>query len=223
MHAPDSEARRPPASICVFCGSSPGVDGALTDVARDFGSMLARRGLTLVYGGARRGLMGALADAALEDGGRVTGVIPQGLWEREVGHTGLSELLVVDSMHERKALMAERAEAFVALPGGAGTLEELFEVWTWAQLGVHAKPCAALDVGGYYAPLLAFLDHGVREGFVRAAQRSTLVVDDDVARLLDRLDRPLHDRRGAPRAGRPGGAGPPPCRRRRAPRRPPRP
>jgi uncharacterized protein (TIGR00730 family) len=131
--------------------------------------------------------MGAVADAALGDGGRVTGVIPRGLWEREVGHTGLSELLVVDSMHERKALMAERADAFVALPGGAGTLEELFEAWTWAMLGIHAKPVALLDVGGFFAPLLAMLDHMSEAGFVRAAHRQMLLVDDDPERLLARL------------------------------------
>ncbi len=187
MHAPGSEASRPPASICVFCGSNPGVDGALTDMARGFGSMLARRGLMLVYGGARRGLMGALADAALEDGGRVTGVIPRGLWTREIGHTGLSELLVVDSMHERKALMAERADAFVALPGGIGTMEELFEAWTWAVLGIHAKPIALLNVGGFFDPLLAMLDQMTEQGFLRDAHRRMLVVDDAPERLLDRL------------------------------------
>ncbi|MDF1503376.1 TIGR00730 family Rossman fold protein [Roseisolibacter sp. H3M3-2] len=174
-------------SVCVFCGSSPGVDGRHADAARDFGARLARRGLTLVYGGARRGLMGALADAALEDGGRVTGIIPRGLWAREVGHTGLSELLVVDTMHERKALMAERADAFVALPGGAGTLEELFEAWTWAMLGIHAKPVAVLDVDGFFAPLLAMVDHMTEAGFVRAAHRQMLLVDDDADRLLARL------------------------------------
>ena len=175
------------ASLCVFCGSSPGVDARYAEAARDFGARLARRGVALVYGGARRGLMGAVADAALGDGGRVTGVIPRGLWEREVGHTGLSELLVVDSMHERKALMAERADAFVALPGGAGTLEELFEAWTWAILGIHAKPVALLDVGGFFAPLLAMLDHMSEAGFVRAAHRQMLLVDDDPERLLARL------------------------------------
>jgi uncharacterized protein (TIGR00730 family) len=178
-----------PARVCVFCGSSPGTDPALADVARDFGARLARRGVTLVYGGARRGLMGALADAALEDGGRVTGVIPRGLWTREVGHTGLSELLVVDSMHERKALMAERSDAFVALPGGIGTLEELFEAWTWAVLGIHEKPIALLNVGGFFDPLLAMLDQMAAQGFLRDAHRRMLIVDDDAERLLDRLAR----------------------------------
>jgi hypothetical protein len=175
------------ASLCVFCGSSPGVDARYAEAARDFGARLARHGVALVYGGARRGLMGAVADAALGDGGRVTGVIPRGLWEREVGHTGLSELLVVDSMHERKALMAERADAFVALPGGAGTLEELFEAWTWAMLGIHAKPVALLDVDGFFAPLLAMVDHMTDAGFVRPAHRRMLLVDGDPERLLARL------------------------------------
>ena len=187
MSASDFPTPRPLASVCVFCGSSPGVDGRFLDAARDFGARLARRGVGLVYGGARRGLMGALADAALEDGGRVTGVIPRGLWEREVGHTGLSELLVVDSMHERKALMAERSSAFVALPGGVGTLEELFESWTWALLGIHEKPVALLDVDGFFAPLLALVDHMVEQGFLRPAHRQMLVVDDDPERLLERL------------------------------------
>jgi uncharacterized protein (TIGR00730 family) len=187
MPASDGAAAPFPASVCVFCGSSPGTDAALADVARDFGARLARRGMALVYGGARRGLMGALADAALEDGGRVTGVIPHGLWTREVGHTGLSELLVVDSMHERKALMAERSDAFVALPGGIGTLEELFEAWTWAVLGIHEKPIALLNVGGFFDPLLAMLDQMTAQGFLRDAHRRMLVVDDDAERLLDRL------------------------------------
>ena len=189
MDASVDPPARLPASVCVFCGSSPGTDPALADVARDFGARLARRGVTLVYGGARRGLMGALADAALEDGGRVTGVIPRGLWSREVGHTGLSELLVVDSMHERKALMAERSEAFVALPGGIGTLEELFEAWTWAVLGIHEKPIALLNVDGFFDPLLAMLDQMAAQGFLRDAHRRMLIVDDEAERLLDRLAR----------------------------------
>ena len=187
MPASDSATPRPLASVCVFCGSSPGVDDRFVEAARDFGARLARHGVALVYGGARRGLMGAVADAVLDDGGRVTGVIPRGLWEREVGHTGLSELLVVDSMHERKALMAERSAAFVALPGGVGTLEELFEVWTWGLLGIHGKPVALLNVDGYFAPLLAFVDHMVEQGFLRPAHRQMLVVDDDAERLLERL------------------------------------
>jgi uncharacterized protein (TIGR00730 family) len=184
-HAPASP--NPLGSICVFCGSQPGADPAYVEAARDFGALLARRGIALVYGGAHVGLMGALADALLEDGGRVTGVIPQALWDREVGHTGLTELLVVDSMHERKALMAERADAFVALPGGAGTLEELFEAWTWAQLGIHAKPVGLLNVNGFWDPLLAMLDHMVEQRFVRAAQRAMVLVDEHPERLLARL------------------------------------
>lgn len=155
--------------------------------AQTLGRALAARGVGLVYGGARVGLMGAVADAALAAGGEVVGVIPRALEEREIAHPGLTELRLVGTMHERKAVMSDLSDGFVALPGGLGTLEELFEVWTWAQLGVHDKPCAALDVAGYYAPLLAFLDHGVREGFVRPAQRARLLVDDDPARLLDRL------------------------------------
>ncbi len=174
-------------AVCVFCGSSTGADPRYADAARALGHLLGRRGHTLVYGGARVGLMGAVADAALEAGARVTGVIPEALWAREVGHTGLSELLVVGSMHERKALMAERAGAFVALPGGAGTLEEFFEVWTWAQLGIHAKPVALLNVAGFYDPLLALLDHMAREGFVRPQQRAMVLVAGSPAELLDRL------------------------------------
>jgi uncharacterized protein (TIGR00730 family) len=149
--------------------------------------MLARQRVTLVYGGGHVGLMGALADAALAAGGRVVGVIPRALWDREVGHRGLTELHVVETMHERKALMASRAEAFVALPGGLGTLEEIFEVWTWRQLGIHAKPCGFLDVNGYYAPLMAFLDGAVERGLVRRAHRAMAVVDDDGETLLRRL------------------------------------
>jgi uncharacterized protein (TIGR00730 family) len=150
--APATPAR-PLTTLCVFCGSQAGADPIYLDAARDFGARLARRGIGLVYGGAHVGLMGAVADAVLEDGGRVTGVIPQALWDREVGHTGLSELLVVNTMHERKALMAQRADAFVALPGGAGTLEEFFEVWTWAQLGIHAKPwrCSTSPASGIHS------------------------------------------------------------------------
>lgn len=173
--------------LCVFCGSSVGARAEYLAAAQTLGRTLAERGVRLVYGGARVGLMGAVADAALASGGEVVGVIPRALEEREIAHTGLSELRVVGSMHERKAVMSDLSDGFVVLPGGLGTLEELFEVWTWAELGVHDKPCGVLDVAGYYAPLIAFLDHGVREGFVRPAQRARLVVDDDPARLLDRL------------------------------------
>jgi uncharacterized protein (TIGR00730 family) len=174
-------------SLCVFCGSSPGRDPAFLAAARAFGALLAREDLTLVYGGGHVGLMGALADACLQAGGRVVGVIPQALWDREVGHGGLTELHVVGTMHERKAKMAELADAFVALPGGLGTLEEIFEVWTWGQLGIHRKPCGFLDVAGYYAPLLAFLDGAVGQGLIRPQHRAMAVVDDDGETLLRRL------------------------------------
>ncbi len=160
--------------LCVFCGSSAGREPGHRRLAEALARALAERGIGIVYGGARVGLMGALADAALAAGGEVIGVIPRALIEREIGHTGLTELRIVESMHERKALMAELADGFVALPGGVGTLEELFEVWTWAQLGLHAKPCALLDTDGFYAPLVAFLDHQVDAGFVRAAHRAML-------------------------------------------------
>lgn len=176
-----------PARICVFCGSHAGVDPRYEEAARAFGTHAARRGHPLVYGGARAGLMGAVADAALEAGGRVTGIIPEALWAREIGHTGLTELLVVGSMHERKAVMAERSDAFVALPGGAGTLDEFFEAWTWAQLGIHRHPVALLNTAGFYDPLLALVDHMTREGFVGAQQRAMVVVADEPAPLLDRL------------------------------------
>ena len=148
---------------------------------------MVRRGVGLVYGGASVGLMGALADAVLAAGGEAVGVIPRGLVAREVAHRGLTALHVVDTMHERKRRMAELSDAFVALPGGLGTLEELFEVWTWALLGIHAKPVALLDVRGYWAPLLAFLEAAVARGFVRESQRAMVLVDDDAERLLDRV------------------------------------
>jgi hypothetical protein len=174
-------------SVCVFTGSSPGARPAYAEAARALGAELAGRGLRLVYGGASVGLMGAVADAALAAGGEVVGVIPQHLVDREVAHTGLTDLRVTGSMHERKALMAELSSAFVALPGGFGTLEELFEVLTWSQLGLHAKPCGLLDVAGYWAPLRAFADHSVAEGFVRPAHRELLLAGTDPAALLDDL------------------------------------
>lgn len=171
----------------VFCGSRDGARPVYREAAHALGRVLAARGVGVVYGGASVGLMGAVADAALAAGGEVVGVIPRSLVEREIAHRGLTALHVVETMHERKARMAALADGFVALPGGVGTFEELFEVWTWGQLGLHAKPCGVLDVAGYYAPLLAFIDRGVAEGFIRPAQRETLVVDDDAARLVDRL------------------------------------
>ena len=174
-------------SLCVFCGSNLGADKAFAAVAVDFGRLLAQSDVTLVYGGGRVGLMGVVADAVLEAGGRAVGVIPRGLWEREVGHRGLTELHVVESMHERKALMASLSDAFVALPGGLGTLEEIFEVWTWGQLGIHRKPCGFLDAAGYFTPLMTFLDQAVAAGFIRPQHRSSAIVDSDPVRLLDRL------------------------------------
>jgi len=175
-------------SLCVFCGSSAGNDPRFAQAASELGALLAKEGITLVYGGGHVGLMGILADAVLANGGKVIGVIPRALWDREVGHRNLTELRVVETMHERKALMASLADAFVALPGGLGTLEEIFEVWTWAQLGIHDKPVGFLDVDGFYAPLLAFLDHGVDAGFVRAPHRAMAIVDGDGESLLRRMD-----------------------------------
>lgn len=174
-------------SICVFCGSSAGASDDYVSSARAFATEAARRGIRLVYGGASVGLMGACADAALAAGGSVVGVIPRALVDREIAHRGLTELRVVESMHERKATMAALADAFVALPGGLGTLEELFEVWTWGMLGIHAKPCGVLNVRDYYTPLIRFLDHARDEGFVRAAQRAMLVVDTNSGALIERL------------------------------------
>ncbi|MEO6258982.1 MAG: TIGR00730 family Rossman fold protein [Thermoanaerobaculia bacterium] len=174
-------------SLCVFCGSNEGTDPAAAGAAREMGQLLAQTGVTLVFGGGRVGLMGVLADSVLGAGGRAVGVIPRGLWDREVGHRGLTEMHVVESMHERKALMASLSDAFVALPGGLGTLEEIFEVWTWGQLGIHRKPIGFLDVSGYYAPLMTFLDRAVVAGFIRPEHRASALVDADPQRLLERL------------------------------------
>ena len=173
--------------ICVFCGSSTGLRPDYRLAAEAMGTALARRGQELVYGGGKVGLMGIMADAALAAGGRVTGVIPQALVAKEVGHAGLTELRVVRSMHERKALMAELADGFVALPGGMGTLDEMFEILTWAQLGIHAKPCGLLNVAGYFDPLLGFVRHSVAEGFVRQEHGSMLQVAAQPDALLDLL------------------------------------
>lgn len=174
-------------TLCVFCGSRPGTRESYVRAAQAFGAGLGRRGWRLVYGGGRVGLMGAVADAARPAGAHVTGVIPQSLMNREVGHRGLDELHVVPSMHVRKQMMAERASAFVALPGGIGTFEELFEVWTWRQLGYHDRPIALLDVDGYYAGLLQFMRHTVDEGFVSADQATLPLVATEVETLLDLL------------------------------------
>jgi uncharacterized protein (TIGR00730 family) len=173
--------------VCVFCGSSPGARPAYAEATAELGRLLAADGIGLVYGGGAVGLMGVLADSVLAAGGEAIGVIPQALVDREIGHSGLTELRVVGSMHERKALMAELADAFVALPGGLGTLEELFEVYTWAQLGLHRKPCGLLDVERYYAGIVEFLEHAVREGFVREEHRAMLMVDRDPRALIERL------------------------------------
>ncbi len=171
--------------VCVFLGSNPGTNPNYLAATRALGAEIARRGLTTVYGGSNVGLMGQLADSALAAGGQVIGIIPEVLRDKELAHHGLTSLKVVSSMHERKALMAELADGFIALPGGLGTLEELCEVLTWAQLGFHKKPCGLLDVGGYYAPLCAFLDHAVAEGFIMAAHRGMLLSNADPAALLD--------------------------------------
>ena len=176
-------------SICVYCGSSPGFDPAFLDAARAFGALLGRRGLRLVYGGGDVGLMGAVADATLAAGGEVIGVIPRGLVDREVAHAGLTELHITHSMHERKALMAELADGFVALPGGLGTFEELFEILTWSQLGMHRKPVGILNVAGYYDALVAFVDRSVTAGFVKPEHRELFCVDVDAPALLDRFVR----------------------------------
>ena len=173
--------------ICVFAGSSPGANDTYRMAAVELGEALAGSGIELVYGGGCVGLMGVLADAMLARGGRVTGVIPHTLMVREVGHRGLTELRVVESMHERKAMMAALSDGFIALPGGFGTLEETFEILTWAQLGLHAHPCGLLNIDGYFDALLAFLDRSVNEAFVREAHRAMLLVDDSPRRLLDRF------------------------------------
>jgi hypothetical protein len=174
-------------SICVFCGSNAGARSAYVEAAREAGRTIAARGLRLVYGGASVGLMGALADSALAAGGEVVGVMPRALIEREIAHSGLTELHDVASMHERKALMADLSDGFLALPGGAGTLEELFEVWTWAQLGHHKKPVGLLNVDGYYDLLVAFAEHQERESFIRPEHRNMLIVESDPERVLDRF------------------------------------
>jgi uncharacterized protein (TIGR00730 family) len=182
-------AESPLRRICVFCGASAGRDPRYAQVAALVGRSLAQRGIELVYGGSAVGLMGAVADGALAAGGRVTGVIPAALVERELAHNGLTELRIVTTLHERKAAMAALSDAFLALPGGLGTLEELAEVLSWAQLELHAKPVGALDVGGFFGPLVAYLDHAEREGFVARGHRDLLLVDDDLDRLLGRFAR----------------------------------
>ncbi|MDP9009123.1 MAG: TIGR00730 family Rossman fold protein [Pseudomonadota bacterium] len=173
--------------ICVFCGSNSGTRPIYEQAAQIFGRLLSRRGIELVYGGGNVGLMGTLANACLKEGGRVIGVIPQALADKELAHTGLQELRIVSSMHERKSVMADLSDAFVSLPGGYGTWEEFFEVLTWSQLGIQHKACAVFNVNGYYDPLLEMADKALTEGFVRHVHRGLLLSDSDPEQLLDRL------------------------------------
>jgi len=174
-------------SVCVFCGSSSGNDRRYEEAARDTGYALARAGVRLVYGGGRVGLMGVTADAVLSAGGQVTGVIPRALFEREIAHSCVADMRVVESMHERKELMATLSDGFIALPGGAGTLEEIFEQWTWSQLGIHAKPCGFLNVNGYFSPLLEMIGRMVEEGFLARSFASMLAIETDPDKLLHRF------------------------------------
>jgi len=173
--------------LCVFCGSSVGANPAFAEAATALGTLLADRRIGLVYGGGNVGLMGVIADAALAAGGEVIGVIPRSLADREIAHTGCTELRIVDSMHTRKAMMADLSDAFVAMPGGVGTFEEFFEAITWTQLGLHRKPCALLNVAAFYTPLAIFIDQAVSDGFIKAVHGAAIVVDDDPARVLDTL------------------------------------
>jgi uncharacterized protein (TIGR00730 family) len=175
-------------TVCVFCAANPGTHPRYVERAAAMGRHLAASGRRLVYGGGRTGLMGAVADAALEAGGEVIGIMPRHLVDREVAHTALTELCVVATMHERKSLIAELSDGFLAMPGGLGTLEELFEIWTWGQLGLHRKPYGLLQVESFFTPLLAFLDHAVDTGFIRPENRALLVVDDDPGRLIARME-----------------------------------
>ncbi len=180
-------------SICVFCGSNPGNDPAYLEAARSLGKSIVAQGYKLVYGGAEVGLMGAVADAALAAGGHAIGVMPKALIDKEIAHKGLTELLSVSSMHERKALMADLSDGFIALPGGVGTLEEIFEIWTWAQLGHHDKPLAFMNVAGFYNPLCTFLDHQSDEGFVRKGHRDMAIFSDsaeDIMRAFENYEAP---------------------------------
>lgn len=170
--------------VCVYCGSSPGADDSYTTAAAALGKMLAENDIELVYGGASIGVMGAIANAVMENGGKVTGIIPHGLFQREVAHKGISSLLVVDSMHERKALMAQMADALVTLPGGYGTLEELFEMVTWNQIGIHKKPIFLLNTMGFYNPLLEFIQHTIAQGFIRKGQDDIITVAENPSELM---------------------------------------
>jgi len=182
-----AKASKPAFSVCVYCGSRPGSSPEFAAVARAVGSWIGRHDGQLVYGGGRNGLMGILADAALAAGGRVVGVIPKALVEKEWAHTGCTELHIVDTMHERKRIMAEHADAFLALPGGIGTLEEFFEAWTWRQLGYHDKPVGLLNMGGYYDSLLVFLGSAVNNGFMSDWQMDLICTGSDAQLLLQQL------------------------------------
>ena len=173
--------------IAVYCGSSTGFEPAFAEAATALGALLAEAGIGLVYGGGNVGLMGLVADAALAGGGEVIGVIPQALVDRELAHPGCTELHITANMHARKALMAEKADAFVALPGGIGTMEELFEAWTWGQLGWHAKPCALINIASYYDDLIAFLDGAAARGFLTAEHRAMLIEVEAVADIIERV------------------------------------
>ena len=182
-----SDAAQPLKSICVYCGSQDGIDPAHAEAARAMGDALADRGIRLVFGGGQIGMMGQIADQVLKRGGEAVGVIPKSLMKTEIAHDGLTEMHVTEGMHERKAMMAELSDAFITMPGGLGTLEELFETWTWAQLGIHKKPFGLLNVNGYYDGLLSFLDHAVTDGYVRSGHRDMLVVDSSPAELLAKM------------------------------------
>jgi uncharacterized protein (TIGR00730 family) len=191
-----TDPTQPSFSVCVYCGSRHGTRPSYTEAARALGSAIGSRGWQLVYGGGNVGLMGEVADAVLATGGRVVGVIPESLMQREVGHTGLTELHVVPTMHQRKQMMAERADAFIALPGGIGTLEELYEVWTWRQLGYHRQPIGLLNIDGFYDTLLAFMQQTVDEGFLSTPQLAAVEVGTDPVEMLLRLARSAPRRTG---------------------------
>jgi uncharacterized protein (TIGR00730 family) len=182
-----AENSRQLSAVAVYCGSNMGNDPAFAAGAASLGGELAERGIRLVYGGGQVGLMGVIADAVTGNGGHAFGVITRALEAKEVSHRGIAELRVVETMHERKAVMADAADGFIMLPGGFGTFDEFFEVLTWSQLGIHAKPCGVLDMAGYFGPLLAMVDAAVDAGFVQPAHRDMIIVDDDPGRLLDRL------------------------------------
>lgn len=173
--------------ICVFCGSNSGTDPLYSETAEKVGKFLAENNIELVYGGGRVGLMGKIADTVMANGGKVTGIIPKGLSDREVAHQGLTELKIVGSMHERKALMAELSDGFIALPGGIGTFEEFCEIVTWAQLGIHQKPCALMNVGGFYDAFITMFDHSMNQGFIRPQHRELVLVGNEIDKLYERM------------------------------------